>query len=76
MSEVVSEVKRQIYEQEKQLWERTRESFLLKHRVYIRLKNDKAAEELVKELENCEIAIDECNKAIAELPVVPPKPEG
>ena len=66
-NEVPTETKIQLIQQERQMWLNTREMMVIRHRVNKRLNNPEAMKSCEKELENCETAIDELSKILAEL---------
>lgn len=64
---VTNEIKTQLIKQERDIWANTRELWTYRHRVYKRIDNKEGMKSAETELENCEKALDELDKIMAEL---------
>ena len=65
--EVTVETKKLLIQQERQMWMNTRELMTIRYRVNKRMGNEEGMKSAEKELTNCETALDELEKILAEL---------
>ncbi len=67
IDDVPANIRRQIIEEEMQIWRNTRWQQQMRYRVNKRLGNQAAMAICEKEMENCEVALDELARHLAEI---------